>query len=79
MTIRKTLLLTLIVAIASLGLTGCKEKSDHSTADHPTKEAVVEQANEAADQAAETAEEAEETVEKAAAEHPTEHPTEHPK
>jgi len=42
MNIRKTLLLTLIVAIVSLGLslTGCEKKSDHPTApehpEHPT-------------------------------------------
>ncbi len=37
MNIRKTLLLTFIIAIAALGLTftGC-EKSDHPTGDHPT-------------------------------------------
>jgi hypothetical protein len=68
MNIRKALLLTLIIAIASLGLTltGCDKKSDHPTA---STEAVEEAVEEAA------AEEiVEEAVEEAAAEHPTEHP-----
>ena len=42
MNIRKTLLLTLVIAIASLGLTltGCEQKSDHPTSDHPDTEAA---------------------------------------
>ena len=71
MNIRKALLLTLIVAIALLGLTltGCEKKSDHPTADHPSTEAVEEAVDEA------VAEEVvEEVVEEAAAEHPSEHP-----
>ena len=45
MNIRKVLLLTLIIAIASLGLTltGCEKKSDH-----PSTEAVEEAVDEAA-------------------------------
>ena len=43
MNIRKTLLLVLIVAIASLGLTltGCEKKSDHPTGEHPTAEKAI--------------------------------------
>ena len=43
MNIRKTLLLVLIIAIASLGLTltGCEKKSDHPTGDHPTAESAT--------------------------------------
>ena len=38
MNIRKAFLLTLIVAIAFIGLTltGCEKKSDHPTGDHPS-------------------------------------------
>ena len=75
MNIRKTLLLTLVVAIAVLGLTltGCEKKSEPLVAEPPSTEAVEE--------AAEATEEAAEAVEEAVAEHPTaEHPTgEHPK
>ena len=80
MNIRKVLLLTLIIAIASLGLTltGCEKKSDHPTADHPSTEAVEEAVEEAAAEEVveEVIEEAavEEAVEEAAAEHPSEHP-----
>ena len=79
MNIRKVLLLTLILSIASFGLTmtGC-EKSDHPTADHPSTEAVEEAVDEAAAEEVveEVVEEAavEEAVEEAAAEHPSEHP-----
>ena len=43
MNIRKALLLTLVIAIASLGLTltGCEKKSDHPTGDHPSADAVA--------------------------------------
>ena len=75
MNIRKVLLLTLILSIASFGLTmtGC-EKSDHPTADHPSTEAVDEAAAE--EVVEEVIEEAavEEAVDEAAAEHPSEHP-----
>ena len=38
MNIRKALLLTLVLAIATLGLTlaGCEQKADHPKGDHPT-------------------------------------------
>ena len=66
MNMRKTLLLVLILAIASLGLTltGCEKKSDQPTGVQP----------------APTEQPAEQPTEKPApAEHPTEHPTgEHP-
>jgi hypothetical protein len=41
MNIRKTLLLTLVIVIAFVGLTltGCEKKSDHPTGEHPTTEA----------------------------------------
>jgi hypothetical protein len=86
MNIRKTLLLTLIIAIASLGLTltGC-EKSDHPTGDHPSTDAVAKcpKCDEAVGSEAccmtkaaeETTEDVKEAVEKAVSEHPTEHPT----
>ncbi len=32
----KIFALVLIVALVSLGLTGCKDKSEHPTGDHPT-------------------------------------------
>ena len=43
MNIRKTLLLALIIVIASLGLTltGCEKKSDHPTGEHPSADAVA--------------------------------------
>lgn len=68
MNIRKTLLLVLVIVIASLGLTACEQKSEP---------APTEQATEAVEEAAE---EATEEVEEATEEHPTgEHPTgEHP-
>ena len=88
MNIRKTLLLTLIIAIALLGLTlaGC-EKHDHPTAEHPEAKAccgedpskccaskVAEEAEDVAEEAEATAEEAGAAVDKAISEHPTEHP-----
>jgi hypothetical protein len=71
MNIRKTLLLVLVIVIASLGLTACEQKSEP---------APTEQAAEAVEEAAEATEEAAEAMEEAAEEHPTdEHPTgEHP-
>lgn len=70
--VKKLLVLVLIAAVLSLGLTGCKDKSEHPTGEHPSAEGVKEAAEDAA--------------EKAADEHPTgeaapqEHPTgEHPK
>jgi predicted small secreted protein len=72
MNIRKTLLLALILAIASLGLTGCKQKTEPVPAEQPAAEAV--------EDAAEAVEDAAEAAKKAAEEHPTEHPAgEHPK
>lgn len=52
MNIRKVLLLTLILSIASFGLTltGC-EKSDHPTGEHPAAEKAVEDAGAAAEEA----------------------------
>ena len=46
--IKKILVLVLVAAIVSLGLTACKEKSEHPTADQPsgdqpTKETVPEE------------------------------------
>ena len=43
MNMRKTLLLVLILAIASLGLTltGCEKKSDQPTGEHPTTEKAI--------------------------------------
>ena len=94
MNIRKALLLTLIIAIALLGLTltGCEKKSDHPTGDHPSADAVAEcpKCGEAVGsdaccmtKAAEDAtEEAGEAVEEAGAavdKAVSEHPTEHPK
>ena len=90
MNIRKALLLVLIIAIASLGLTtGCEKKSDHPTGDHPaTEKALCPKCGEVAGSEAccmqkaaeEAVEEATDAVKEAAAEHPTaEHPTEHPK
>ena len=93
MNIRKVLLLTLILSIASFGLTltGC-EKSDHPTAEHPSTEAVEETAEEAAvcpkcgeavgsDACVcvqEAAEEVTEEAEAAVDKAVSEHPTEHP-
>ena len=88
MNIRKTLLLTLVIAIASLGLTltGCEQKSDHPTGEHPATEAAPaehptehpaaeETAEEAVDEAAAAAEEAVEEAADAVKEAvPTEHP-----
>lgn len=92
MNMRKTLLLTLILTIALLGLTpGCEKQSPPPTGEHPTTEtAPAEQpAEEAAEEAAEAVEEAveehpteeaaEEVVEEAATEAAEEHPAgEHP-
>ena len=40
-TLRKVLLPMLVIAAASLGLAGCKQKSDHPTnPEHPTEKAV---------------------------------------
>jgi len=59
--LKKLFVLVLIVGLVSLGLTGCKEKSEHPTGEHPSAESVKEAA--------------EESAEKAADEHPTgEHP-----
>lgn len=78
MKIRKTFLLVLILAIASLNLTGCKEKSDHPVSTPPATE--VAPAEQSTEDAAKTAEDAAKDAKEAAPEHPTsEHPTEHPK
>ncbi|MHC5118917.1 MAG: hypothetical protein ACYSOH_02730 [Planctomycetota bacterium] len=87
MNIRKTLLLVLILAIASLGLTltGCEKKSDHPTGEHPTTETATKcpKCGEVAGSEAccmtkaakEAVDEAAGAVKEAAAEHPTgEHP-----
>jgi hypothetical protein len=76
MNIRKALLLTLIIAIATLGLTftGCEKKSDEPTAPKMDTPAVEDMAEDAEEAAEEMAEDAEDAAEEAAAEHPTEHP-----
>ncbi|MHC5094108.1 MAG: hypothetical protein ACYSO2_09455, partial [Planctomycetota bacterium] len=70
MNIRKVLLLTLILSIASFGLTltGC-EKSDHPTAEHPSTEAVEEAAAE--EVVEEVVEEAEDVAETCCGEDPS--------
>ena len=62
---KKLFILLLVAAVVSLGLTGCKEKSEQPTGEHPSTEHPTEE------KAAE---------EKAAEEHPAgEHPSgEHP-
>ncbi len=69
--VKKLFVLVLIAGIVSLGLTGCKDKSEHPTGDHPSSEQSTEKAA---------------TQEHPSGEHPTEeaapqeHPTgEHPK
>jgi Cu/Ag efflux protein CusF len=71
MSIRKALLLTLILLITSLGLTltGC-EKHDHPTAEHPSTEAAEDVAEDAADEAEGTVKEVEAAAEEAASDHP---------
>ena len=74
MNIRKTFLLVLIIAIASLGLTlnGCKKKSSPPPA---SPDAAVESAANAAEDAAKAAEDAAKEAEKTAKEAaPAEHP-----
>ena len=46
--VKKIFVLVLIVAVVSLGLTGCKDKSEHpsgehSTSEHPSKETPSEE------------------------------------
>ena len=36
--VKKIFILVLIVAVVSLGLTGCKDKSEHPSGEHPTSE-----------------------------------------
>jgi len=36
--VKKIFVLVLIVAVVSLGLTGCKDKSEHPSGEHPTSE-----------------------------------------
>ena len=36
--LKKVFVLVLIVAVVSLGLTGCKKKSEHPSVDHPSSE-----------------------------------------
>jgi hypothetical protein len=39
--LKKIFVLVLIIAVASLGLTGCKkDKSEHPAGEHPSKEAA---------------------------------------
>ncbi|MHC4708088.1 MAG: hypothetical protein ACYS8I_13500 [Planctomycetota bacterium] len=37
-TVKKIFMLVLIVAVVSLGLIGCKKKSEHPTGDHPSSD-----------------------------------------
>ena len=78
MNIRKALLLILIVAIATLGLTltGCEKKSDQPPAEPATPQDMVDAAEQVKDEANQATEDAKEAVEEATAEHPT---SEHPK
>lgn len=58
---KKIFVLVLIATVLSLSLTGCKDKSEHPSGEHPSAEAVKDAA--------------EEVAEKTAEEHPTgEHP-----
>ena len=41
--LKKIVMLVLIVAVASFGLVGCKDKKEHPTGDHPSKEAPSEE------------------------------------
>ena len=89
--VKKLFVLVLIAGVLSLGLTGCKDKSEHPTGDHPSSEQSTEKAatqehpsgehptEEAAPQEHPAGEHP--TGEKSAEEHPAgEHPTgEHPK
>ena len=36
--VKKVFVLVLITAVVSLGLTGCKKKSEHPSGDHPSSE-----------------------------------------
>jgi hypothetical protein len=36
--VKKLLMLLLVMAVVSLGLTGCKQHHDQSSEDHPTSE-----------------------------------------
>jgi len=40
---KKILVLLLVTAVVSLGLTACKEKSEHPTGEHPNKETAAEE------------------------------------
>ena len=75
MNIRQALLLILVIAIASLGVTPAScEKHDHPTAEHPATEAAEDAeaaAEDVAEEAEAAAEEAEAAVDKAVSEHPT--------
>ena len=69
--VKKLLVLVLIAAVLSLGLTGCKDKSEHPTGEHPSAEGVKEAAEDAAEKAADE----HPTGEHPAGKHPTgEHP-----
>ena len=73
MNIRKTFLLVLIIAIASLGLTlnGCKKKSSPPASPDAAVESAANAAEDAAKAAEDAAKEAEKTAKEAA---PAEHP-----
>jgi hypothetical protein len=72
MNIRKTLLLALIVAIASLGLTlaGCEKKSEPVPAEHPAAEHPAETVDKMAESTQKSLEETKAAAEKPAADHP---------
>lgn len=42
-TLKKIFLVLLIAAVVSLGLTGCKQKSEHPSGDHPSGEHPAEE------------------------------------
>jgi hypothetical protein len=63
--VKKVFVLVLIAAVVSLGLTGCKKKSEHPSGDHPSSEHPTK----------ETPSEETQTEEHPTSEHPTgEHP-----
>ena len=41
--VKKIVVLALIVAVVSLGLTGCKDKSEPSSVEQPSKETISEE------------------------------------